>query len=136
MTRVRPATAGDAEQAIAVWEACGLTRPWNDARADFTRALGHEAATILLAEEEGAIVGTVMAGFDGHRGWLYYLGVLPDHRGSGIARRLVGAACDWLREGGCPKVELMVREGNPAAAFYEHLDWELQPVKVFGRRLA
>ncbi|MGV1681495.1 GNAT family acetyltransferase [Sphingopyxis sp. NJF-3] len=132
---VRPATAGDAEATIGVWEACGLTRPWNEPRADFARALDHDAATVLLAEYDAKIVGTVMAGFDGHRGWIYYLGVLPDHQGSGIARRLLDAACDWLRERGCPKVELMLRDGNPAAGFYEHLDWELQPVKVFARWL-
>ncbi|PAL22363.1 GNAT family acetyltransferase [Sphingopyxis sp. GW247-27LB] len=136
MTGVRPATAGDAEAAIGVWQACGLTRPWNEPRADFARALDHDAATILVAEREAKIIGTVMAGFDGHRGWIYYLGVLPDHQGSGIARRLLDAACDWLRERGCPKVELMLRDGNPAAGFYAHLDWELQPVKVFARWLA
>ena len=135
MILVRPASAGDAGAAVALWEACELTRPWNDARADFARALGHEAATILLAEEEGAIMGTVMAGFDGHRGWLYYLGVRPDRRGAGIAQQLLRAACDWLRECGCPKVELMVRDANPAAGFYEGLGWELQPVKVFARWL-
>jgi len=136
VTRMRPAAAGDVEAAIGVWQACGLTRPWNEPRADFARALDHDAATILVAEHDAAIVGTVMAGFDGHRGWIYYLGVLPDHRGGGIARRLLDAACDWLRERGCPKVELMLRDGNPAAGFYEHLDWELQPVKVFARWLA
>ncbi|SKB81042.1 GNAT family acetyltransferase [Sphingopyxis flava] len=135
MILLRPATAGDAEAAIGIWQACGLTRPWNEPRADFARALGHDAATILVAENDAAIVGTVMAGFDGHRGWIYYLGVLPDCRGTGIARRLLDAACDWLRERGCPKVELMVRDGNPAAALYERLDWEWQPVKVFARWL-
>jgi ribosomal protein S18 acetylase RimI-like enzyme len=132
---VRLATAGDAEAVIAVWTACDLTRPWNDPRADFARALDHGAATIWVAERGADIVGTVMAGFDGHRGWIYYLGVMPDHRGSGIARRLLDAACDGLREQGCPKVELMLRDGNPAAGLYERLDWELQPVRVFARWL-
>src|SRR3546814_20306061 len=76
-----------------------------------------------------------MAGFDGHRGWIYYLGVMPDHRGRGIARQLLDGACDLLRQQGCPKVELMLRDGNPAAGLYERLDWELQPVRVFARRL-
>ena len=65
----------------------------------------------------------------------YYLGVQPDRRGSGIARGLLDAGCDWLRARGCPKVELMVRDGHPAAGLYERLDWDLQPVRVFARRL-
>src|SRR3546814_8421019 len=71
---LRPATAGDADAVIAVWAACDLTRPWNDPRADFARALDHGASTIWVAESDADIVGTVMAGFDGHRGWIYYLG--------------------------------------------------------------
>ena len=76
-----------------------------------------------------------MAGFDEHRGWIYYLGVLAPHRGTGMARRLLDDACDWLCGEGCPKVELMVRDGNPAAGLYERLDWDCQPVRVFTRWL-
>ncbi|AMU95675.1 acetyltransferase [Sphingopyxis terrae subsp. terrae NBRC 15098] len=135
MTLIRAATPADRDAAVALWQSCDLTRPWNDPDADFDRALGHDAATILLAEAGGAIAGTIMVGFDGHRGWVYYLGVHPDRRGSGIARDLLDAGCDWLRARGCPKVELMVRDGNPAAGLYERLDWNLQPVRVFARRL-
>src|SRR3546814_14357094 len=110
----RPTTAGDADGESAVWAASDRTRPWNDPRADFARALDHGASTIWVAESDADIVGTVMAGFDGHRGWIYYLGVMPDHRGRGIARQLLDGACDWLRKQGCPKVELMLRDGNPA----------------------
>ena len=136
MIAIRPASPADADQVIAMWEACDLTRPWNDPRADFMRAIDHSASTIFVAEAGGAPVGTVMAGFDGHRGWIYYLGVLAGHRRSGIARQLLDAACGWLRAAGCPKVELMVRDGNPAAGLYERLDWEVQPVRVFARWLA
>ncbi|WP_411341709.1 GNAT family acetyltransferase [Sphingopyxis sp. J-6] len=136
MIGIRAATPGDCDAVVAVWETCGLTRPWNDPVADFRRALGHDAATVIVAEEDGRIVGTAMTGFDGHRGWIYYLGVAPDRQGRGMARQLLDAACDWLRQRGCPKVELMVREGNPAAGLYEHLGWERQPVHVFARWLA
>ena len=136
MTVIRPATATDRDATVGVWEICGLTRPWNDAFADFDRALAHEASTILLAEDDGRIVGTAMTGFDGHRGWIYYLGVVPDHQRRGMARTLLDAACDWLRQQDCPKVELMLREGNPAAGLYEHLGWERQDVSVFARWLA
>jgi len=136
MTAIRPAAATECEVVVDIWELCGLTRPWNDAFADFDRALAQWASTILVAEDDGAIVGTAMTGFDGHRGWIYYLGVLPDHQRSGIARRLLDAACDWLQQQGCPKVELMLREGNPAAGLYEHLGWERQAVSVFAKWLA
>lgn len=135
MTLIRAATPADRAATVALWQSCDLTRPWNDPDADFDRALDHDAATILLAEAGRAIVGTIMVGFDGHRGWVYYLGVQPDRRGDGIARDLLDAGCDWLRARGCPKVELMVRDGNPAAGLYERLDWDLQPVRVFARRL-
>lgn len=136
MTAIRSATAIDREIVVDIWELCGLTRPWNDAFADFDRALEHDASTILLAEDGNRVVGTAMAGFDGHRGWIYYLGVVPDHQRHGIARKLLDAACDWLRRQHCPKVELMLREGNPAAGLYEHLGWERQDVSVFARWLA
>lgn len=136
MISIRSATTADFDAVIAIWKACELTRPWNDPNADFQRALGDHASTILVAEEAEHVVATVMTGFDGHRGWVYYLGVAPEQRGRGFARQLLDAACDWLRLRNCPKVELMLRDGNPAEGFYEHLGWERQPVRVFARWLA
>lgn len=132
---LRQALPADAEAVIALWRACGLTRPWNDPQADFDRATAFAGATVLVIEDAGALIGTVMTGYDGHRGWLYYLGVLPERRGEGHARRLVDAACAFLADQGCPKVELMVREGNPAAEFYRQLGWEPQEVRVWARWL-
>ena len=136
MIATRTATVADRDAVVAIWEACGLTRPWNDPGADFLRALGHDASTVILAERDTRIIGTAMTGFDGHRGWIYYLGVAPDQQGRGIARQLLDTSCEWLRLRGCPKVELMLRDGNPAAGLYEHLGWEPQDVRVFARWLA
>lgn len=135
MIVIRPATPADRDATTAIWTQCGLTRPWNDPLADFDRALTHTTSTILLAEQENRIVGTAMTGFDGHRGWIYYLGVLPGRQKQGIARQLLDAACDWLRRRDCPKVELMLRAGNPAEGFYDRLGWERQDVRVFARWL-
>jgi len=135
MIALRTAEAGDRGAVTTIWQACDLTRPWNDPLADFQRALDHDASTIIVAERDRQIVGTVMTGFDGHRGWIYYLGVAPDQRRHGVARQLLGEACHWLRLRGCPKVELMLREGNSAEGFYEHLGWERQDVRVFARWL-
>ena len=131
---IREASADDQAATIALWQECDLTRPWNDPVGDFDRALAFPGSTIIVADH-GSIVGTAMTGFDGHRGWIYYLGVKPSRRGEGIARRLIDACADWLRVRDCPKVELMLRDGNPASEFYERLGWELQPVKIYARWL-
>ncbi|MEG3175757.1 GNAT family acetyltransferase [Sphingomonas sp. RB3P16] len=126
----------DAAAVIALWQACGLTRPWNDPAVDFALALGEGNATILLARDGGTVVGSVMVGFDGHRGWVYYLAVAPDARGRGLGRALMAAAEHWLRERGAPKVQLMVRGDNVAAlGFYAALGLARQDVVVLGRFL-
>ncbi|WP_447763302.1 GNAT family acetyltransferase [Sphingopyxis panaciterrae] len=135
MIALRTAEATDCDAVTAIWEECDLTRPWNDPLADFQRALDHDASTIIVAETDRQIVGTVMTGFDGHRGWIYYLGVAPDRQRHGVARQLLDEACNWLRLRGCPKVELMLRESNPAGGLYDHLGWEQQDVRVFARWL-
>ena len=129
----------DASAVVGLWEACGLTRPWNDPVADFTRALGGSASTVLGVRASGAdapLIGTVMVGGDGHRGWVYYLAVDPGLRGQGLGRVLMQAAEDWLREHDLPKIQFMVRRDNDGViAFYERLGFELQDVVVLGRRL-
>ncbi len=133
---MRTAKGDDRAAVLALWEACGLTRPWNDAAADFTRALQGTHSTILLDERDGRVVATVMVGDDGHRGWVYYLGVAPDHRGDGLGRTLMEAAEAWLRDRDAPKIQLMVRDDNePAIGFYRALGYEVQPVVTIGKRL-
>ena len=76
-----------------------------------------------------------MAGYDGHRGWLYYLGVAPGLQGSGHGRALVVAAEAWLAAAGAVKVQLMVRRTNDAVlGFYERLGYDDQETVVLGRR--
>ena len=121
---------------VALWGECGLTRPWNDAVADARLALEGPASTILGIRDGGTLVGSVMVGFDGHRGWVYYLAVAPGHRRFGRARSLMAAAEDWLRERGAPAVRLMVRDDNAAACgFYRALGYETQQVATLGKRL-
>lgn len=130
------AVARDAEAVVALWHECGLTRPWNDPLADFTLAVSGPSSTIFVAKVEDAVVGSAMVGFDGHRGWVYYLAVAPGHRGAGLGRALMAAGEDWLRARGCPKLQLMVRAENEAAlAFYRALGLETQSVVTLGRFL-
>lgn len=121
---------------MALWRAAGLTRPWNDPGADFDLALASPASAILLARDGAAAIGAVMVGFDGHRGWVYYLASEPTRRGEGIGRALMAAAEDWLRARSCPKIQLMVRTDNAAAqGFYAALGYDVQDVVTIGRRL-
>ncbi len=128
--------AADREAVIALWQAAGLTRPWNDPAADFDLAMANPTSEILLARDGPALVGSVMAGFDGHRGWVYYLATDPDRLGQGIGKALMRAAEQWLQRLGCPRVRLMVRGDNLAAhGFYAAIGYEDQAVVTLGRTL-
>jgi ribosomal protein S18 acetylase RimI-like enzyme len=133
---IETATAADATDVIALWHACGLTRPWNDPQADFALALATPTSSILILRDDGAIAASVMIGFDGHRGWVYYLAVDPSRRRAGLGRQMMAAAEDWLRQAGSPKIQLMVRADNQAAVgFYQTLGYQMQDVLTIGRRL-
>lgn len=119
---------------VALWEACGLTRPWNDPRDDIGRALAGPSSTVLVALDEGDLVGTAMVGHDGHRGWVYYVATQPGRRHEGLGRSLMDAAEAWLTARGIPKLQFMVRTSNePVLAFYEHLGYAPQECVVLGR---
>lgn len=122
--------------AVALWHAAELVRPWNDPRADIEAALACPTATIFAARDAaGTLSGTVMAGYDGHRGWLYYLATDPAQRGQGIGAALVAAGEAWLREQGAPAVRLMIRAENARVArFYEALGYERGDVLNYGKR--
>jgi ribosomal protein S18 acetylase RimI-like enzyme len=133
---IRPLTDADVEPVVALWEEVGLVRPWNDPRTDIRRARAVWPDLLLVAVDRGDLVGTVMAGYDGHRGWLYYLATAPHRRGEGIGRRLVGEAESRLIALGCPKVMLMVRAGNdPVLEFYDALDYVRETSLLTGKRL-
>lgn len=133
---IEEAGAADREAVVTLWQAAELTRPWNDPRADFDRAVAGATSAVLVLRDGGTLLGTAMVGEDGHRGWVYYLAVAEAVRGQGHGRALIAAAESWLRARGCPKLQLMVREGNDAAiGFYRALGLELQPVVTLGRFL-
>jgi ribosomal protein S18 acetylase RimI-like enzyme len=129
--RIRDLSSADVSAAVALWHDAGLTRPWNPPALDLHRALDGPASTVLGAFADGRLVGTVMVGHDGHRGWIYYLAVNETHRGAGLGRQLMAAAETWLREHEVVKVQLMVRAENTAVlAFYDHLGYEDSTVLV------
>jgi len=131
-----PATAADRNSTVALWEEAGLTRPWNDPHTDFDLALTNTTSSILLARDGDELVGSVMVGFDGHRGWVYYLASATSRRGESIGRMLMRAAEDWLKQRDCPKIQLMVRQDNAVAqGFYAAIGYEVQDVVTIGLRL-
>lgn len=133
---IAQAQAGDEAAVIALWEECGLTRPWNDPARDFRLAVEGRSSAILVLRGEAGLAASVMTGFDGHRGWVYYLAVAPERRREGLGARMMAAAEAWLRARGAPKLQLMVRDDNEAAlGFYEALGLERQKVVVLGRFL-
>jgi ribosomal protein S18 acetylase RimI-like enzyme len=133
---IRPFKPEDEGAVISLWERCSLTRPWNDPRKDIRRKLQVRPDLFLVGILEGRVVATVMAGYDGHRGWINYLGVDPEHRREGLGRLLMAEAERRLRDAGCPKINLQVRCGNQEViAFYRSLGFALDDVVSLGKRL-
>jgi hypothetical protein len=112
------------EAAVALWSEAGLLRPWNDPRADIRLALAGPSSAMIAARAQARLAATVMVGWDGHRGWIYYLAVARDLRRQGIGARMVKAAEDWLAQRGAPKLNLLVRAENDAVlSFYQSLGY-------------
>ena len=126
----------DSADLIGLWERCGLVRAWNDPAKDIRRKLQVQPHLFLVGLVDGAIVASVMAGYDGHRGWINYLAVDPVHHRRGYGTQLMDQAEQLLRSEGCPKINVQVRaENNEVIDFYKNLDYELETVLNMGKRL-
>jgi len=133
---VAPIADADVAAVIALWQACGLTRPWNDPAADIAIARKGPNSTILIGRDGDDVVATAMVGHEGHRGWVYYVAVDPHRQGKGYGRTIMNAAEDWLRATGIEKLQLLVRPGNTQVkAFYESLGYGEQPRIMFAKWL-
>lgn len=133
--QISPVQRHEYDAVVALWEAAGLTRPWNDAYSDLERALEGPASTVFAARDGDEVVGTAMVGHDGHRAWVYYVASTPERRGQGIGQALMAACEGWARERDIPKLQFMVRDDNQEVLdFYAHLGYEKQNVTVLGRR--
>ena len=136
--RIRPFRDGDEDDVVALWKVCDLVRPWNSPRRDIDSARTGRSSEIFVAvagDGEERIVGSVMAGYDGHRGWVYYVAAQPEYRSRGLGRQLMRHAETWLEGQGAPKVMLMIREENEGVRrFYEGLGYEVERRTVMSRR--
>lgn len=136
MTEIRPYREADRDAVIALWEVCGLTRPWNPPEGDIALVCASGHGELLVATDQERLIGTVMVGHDGHRGWVYYMAVDPATQRQGLGTRLLRAAEAWAAARGVRKLELMIRESNAAvAAFYARCGYAGEPVKVMSRWL-
>jgi ribosomal protein S18 acetylase RimI-like enzyme len=134
--RIGDLAQADVESAVALWDQAGLLRPWNDPRADIARALATPTSTVLAGYLEDKLAATVMVGWDGHRGWIYYLAVAEGRRRAGLGGRMLKAAEGWLSARGAPKLNLMIRTENLAVrAFYESLGYRVSDAIVMQREL-
>ena len=133
---IRAFEQADEEAVVALWQQCDLLRPWNDPHLDIQRKLAIQPELFLVAASESGITGTVMCGYEGHRGWVNYLAVSPIHQNMGLGRRLMQSAESTLEALGCPKLNIQVRETNEAVlAFYKKLGYTVDPVVSLGKRL-
>ena len=126
---IAPIAEADVEAVVALWQRCGLVRPWNDPRADIALARRGPSSTLLVGRDAGAIVASAMVGHDGHRGWFYYVAIDPDRQRGGLGGAIMQAGEDWLRLHGIVKAQLLVRPENAGVKqFYESIGYGEQPI--------
>lgn len=134
---IRRYEASDRNEVLDVWrQVLGYTDPHNKPSLSLDKKLAHDTELLLVAEVDGRVVGTVMGGWDGHRGWIYSLAVLPEYRGRGLGRQLVETIEQRLIAAGAPKINLQVVVGNETAVtFYERLGYRVEPRVSLGKRI-
>ena len=136
MMKIRPFQSEDATAVISLWSVCGLLAPQNDPAKDIDRKMQVNSGGFLVGEAHGRIIASCMAGYEGHRGWINYLAVSPEHRRRGVGRQMMAAAEAYLKISGCPKINLQVRASNTEVmAFYAALGFVVDDVVSMGKRL-
>jgi ribosomal protein S18 acetylase RimI-like enzyme len=133
---IRQYEPADEATVVELWRACGLVVPWNDPKGDIETKLAFQPELFFVAEADGRLAATVMAGYEGHRGWINYLAVAPGLQGDGLGRRMMDAAEEALRALGCPKINLQVRASNhEVVEFYKRLGFSVDETVSLGKRL-
>ena len=127
----------DRKAVISLWRRCGLLVPWNHPDLDIDRKLKVQGELFLVGEIDGDVVAVAMGGYEGHRGWINYLAIDPDMRRRGLGRMMMERIEAGLRDMGCPKINLQVRENNlDVIKFYEKLGYSSDHVIGFGKKLS
>ena len=133
---IRPFKEGDEEALVSLWNMCKLTVPWNNPYKDIARKLKVQAELFLVGYLGNKLIASVMAGYDGHRGWINYFAVHPDFQARGYGKQLMDNVENGLRELGCPKINLQIREGNDKVlTYYQKLGFVEEKRINMGKRL-
>lgn len=134
---IRAFAEQDAPEVIALWSSVfGYDSPHNEPSLAIRKKLAVQDDLFFVAAEHGRVVGTVMGGYDGHRGWMYSLAVAPEFRRRGFGRTLVRHLENALADRGCLKINLQVLAGNAAVSgFYEKLGYRVEPRVSMGKVL-
>lgn len=133
---IRTFRPDDQCQVIDLWRECGLLVPWNNPVTDIERKLSTSPELFYVGLLSNELIASCMAGYDGHRGWIYFLAVKHAYQNKGFAANIMEHAESELQQRGCPKVELMVRKTNQSmVSFYKHIGYETDPVTVLSKRL-
>lgn len=134
---IRPYSEGDEAAVVALWTSVfGDEAPHNQPEVAIRDKLAVQRELFFVARLDGRVVGTIMAGYDGHRGWIYRVAVAPEVRRRGIGSALMRHAEQALKDRGCPKVNLQVHSANAGvAAFYEALGYAVEPRVSLGKVL-
>jgi ribosomal protein S18 acetylase RimI-like enzyme len=134
--QIRAFRAEDEGAVIDLWVRCDLVRPQNNPRTDIQRKMAVDPKGFLVGVLGEEIVASAMAGYDGHRGWIYYLAVAPHLQQSGYGRKIVEYIEAMLRARGCPKINLQVRTSNQRVIdFYKRIGFSQDEVLSMGKRL-
>jgi len=133
--KIRPFYEPDRQAVIQLWQDCDLTRPWNDPDQDISRKIAFQPELFLVAENAGQVIASAMAGYDGHRGSVYYLAVSPKYQAKGIGKQMMSEIEDRLMKLGCPKLNIVVRSNNKVLEFYRKLGYLPDDVLSLGKRL-
>jgi ribosomal protein S18 acetylase RimI-like enzyme len=134
--QIRSYQISDEEAVLSLWEECGLVVTWNNPKQDIQRKLKVQPELFLIGCIDDKIITTAMAGYDGHRGWVYYLAVKPNMQNQGIGRQIMHAVEERLITFGCPKIDIMVRTTNlNVISFYKAIGYKIDAVSTLSKRL-
>lgn len=135
MVEIRIYEEEDEAAVAALWREVFPDEPAHNVPEEvIARKLGVQRELFFVAVDGGEIVGTAMAGYDGHRGWVYTVAVKPSYRRRGIGAALMARVEEGLRALGCPKLNLQVRASNrEAVAFYERLGYAVEERVSMGK---
>jgi ribosomal protein S18 acetylase RimI-like enzyme len=133
---IKPYHPDNQQAVINLWQACNLVVAWNDPIKDIQRKMLVDPDMFLIGELSEDIVATVMGGYEGHRGWINYLAVSPEHQRKGYARAMMQQVEVLIQQKGSPKINLQVRSNNiDVIQFYQAIGYDIENAVGLGKRL-